>query len=136
GYDYAMDDPQARALYDLLLPAFYYRNFDYYGLANLNIGLGYHRQLLRHFYSDRCTPALDARVQSLIEAINANALDLMERACAFVRATSPENSAEYERFGKELQRDSFYGQRAFSEQIEMALRDIERAAGVRQEEAG
>src|SRR5579871_2039809 len=79
GYDYTMDDARARLMYDLLLPAFYYRNFDYYGLANLNIGLGYHRQLLKHFYPDRAAPELCDRVQRLIEEINGDAIDLLER---------------------------------------------------------
>jgi radical SAM superfamily enzyme YgiQ (UPF0313 family) len=136
GYGYVMDDPQAQRLYDLLLPAFYYRNFDYYGLANLNIGLGYHRQLLKHFYPDRCTPELCARVQTLIEAINTNALDLLERACAFVRQTPINDQTAYERFGEELRRASFRAQHALSTQVETILREIERAAGVRQEAAG
>ena len=43
---------EARKDYDLLIPAFHYRNYDYYGIANLNIGLGYHLQLLTHFYPE------------------------------------------------------------------------------------
>lgn len=136
GYDYVMDDPRARLLYDLLLPAFYYRNFDYYGLANLNIGLGYHRQLLRHFYPDRSSPGLDGQVQTLIETINANTLDLLERACAFARAVDLKDRAEIDLFGAQLRRDAFQGQHTLSRQVEMALRGIERAAGVRQEVAG
>ncbi|HZO87902.1 MAG TPA: radical SAM protein [Chthonomonadaceae bacterium] len=133
GWDYAMDDPRARLLYDLLLPAFYYRNYDYYGLANLNIGLGYHRQLLKHFYPDGCTPDLCDRVQALIETINANTLDLLERATLFARDVDLANRAEIERFGEQLKRDSFHGQHRLSARIESVLREIEQAAGVRQE---
>src|SRR5207247_1628707 len=102
GADYAVDDPRAGLLYDLLLPAFYYRNFDYYGLSNLNIGLGYHRQLLRHFYPERADPALLDRAQALIEVVNASALDLMERACAFVRDADLNDRAAIDRFGEQL----------------------------------
>jgi radical SAM superfamily enzyme YgiQ (UPF0313 family) len=136
GYDYTMDDPRARLLYDLLLPAFYYRNFDYYGLANQNIGLGYHRQLLKHFYSGNMAPRLERRVQGLIEAINGNTLDLLERACAFARQVDVNDHPEIERFGRRLREECFRWQRRYGIQIETVQRRIERTAGVRQERVG
>jgi anaerobic magnesium-protoporphyrin IX monomethyl ester cyclase len=134
GCDYDIDDPRVRLMYDLLLPAFYYRNFDYYGLANLNIGLGYHRQLLRHFYPDRCTESLRQRSQELIETVNTDTLDLLERTYRFVQQVSLDDRRAIERFGEQLKRDSFQAQHRLAAQIEAALREIERAAGVRQEE--
>jgi hypothetical protein len=146
GYDYTMDDPRVRLLYDLLLPAFYYRNFDYYGLANQNIGLGYHRQLLKHFYSHHCSSdqldsgqrgkGLENRVQSLIEAINGNALDLIESAYAFVHDVDLEASDEIEAFGQRLRAECFRWQRRYGEQIEGLQSRIERAAGVPRERIG
>jgi hypothetical protein len=133
GGGYEIADPRVRLMYELLLPAFYYRNFDYYGLANLNIGLGHHRQLLRHFYPDRAAPDLCERGQRLIEAINADALSLLERTYEFVREVNLDRRAEIARFGEQLQRDAFHGQHALSEQAEVVLREMERAAGVRQE---
>jgi anaerobic magnesium-protoporphyrin IX monomethyl ester cyclase len=133
GHDYAMDDPRARLLYDLLLPASYYRNFDYYGLANTNIGLGYHRQLLRHFYPDRCAPDLWRRAQAVVEAINGDTLSLLERALAFARKVRPDDRAAIARFGERLKRDSFRAQHRLSARAEAILREIERAAGVRVE---
>jgi anaerobic magnesium-protoporphyrin IX monomethyl ester cyclase len=134
GCDYEIDDPRVRLLYDLLLPAFYYRNFDYYGLANLNIGLGYHRQLLKHFYPGRCSEQLCQRAQELIETINTDALDLMERTHEFVQQVSLDDRDQIERFGQQLKRDSFQAQHRWSARVEATLREIERAAGVRQEE--
>jgi anaerobic magnesium-protoporphyrin IX monomethyl ester cyclase len=133
GWDYRIDDPRAQLLYDLLLPAFYYRNFDYYGLANLNIGLGYHRQLLKHFYARRCPAGLLARAQGLVQAVNANALDLLERAYLFASEVDPADHCARERFGEQLKRESFSAQHELGGRMEAVLREIERAAGVRQE---
>lgn len=133
GYDYTMDDARVRALYDLLLPAFYYRNYDYYGLANLNIGLGYHRQLLKHFYPQYATHALCTRVQKLMEGVNHNTLDLLERAYQFIRTADLKDMAALQQFGEELKRSSFQAQHLYSGQMETVLQEIERAVGVRQQ---
>jgi len=131
GYDYHMDDERVRLLYDLLLPAVYYRNFDYYGLANLNIGLGYHRRLLKQFYPQRSTEKLDRRVQSVIEEINTSAMDLIEGAMQFTSSVDPRDTSSIEEFGAELKLRSFADQHQLSCKVEEAMREIEQAAGVR-----
>ncbi len=133
GYDYEIDDPRARLMYDLLLPAFYYRNFNYYGLANLNIGLGYHCALLKHFYPHLCSPELVAQGRRIVNDINSNTLDLLERTLEFVRGVSLSDAAAIERFGEQLKRDAFHAQHVLSERGEVVLREIERRVGVRQE---
>jgi hypothetical protein len=131
GHDYRMDDERVRLLYDLLLPAVYYRNFDYYGLANLNIGLGYHRRLLKQFYPEQASKKLDMQVQHVIEQINTSALDLIETALEFVSNVNLLDAAGIERFGLDLRRRSFADQRRLSSKVEQAMREIEQAAGVR-----
>lgn len=131
GYDYRMDDVQVRLLYDLLLPAVYYRNFDYYGLANLNIGMGYHRQLLKRFYPHQATERINTGVQRVIEEINTSALDLIEMALDFVSTGDLLDNAAVATFAAGLKRRSFADQHRLSARVETVMREIEQAAGVR-----
>ncbi len=117
-------------LYDLLLPAVYARNFDYGGLANRSIGLGYNRQLLKHFYPDRCAPELSARAQQVVEGVNANAIELLEQTHEFAGAADLDDRLAIERFGAQLQRDSAGAQELLGQRIEAVLREIDQAAGV------
>src|SRR5207249_4326280 len=107
------------------------RNYDYYGLANLNIGLGYHRQLLKHFYPHEASPNLYRRVQHLIQRINSDTLDLLDEALQFVQTVPLADTAAIAAFGATLKQKAFQGQHAFSTEAEFLLREIERAAGVR-----
>jgi hypothetical protein len=95
--------------------------------------MGYHRQLLKHFYPDRCSPELLFRSQRLIEAINTDTLDLLERAYEFARTAAFDCQAGVGQFGEQLKRDSFRSQRVLGEQVETVLQEIECAAGVRRE---
>ena len=131
GYDYRMDDVRTRTLYELLNPAFYYRNFDYFGLANLNIGMGYHLQLLKHFYPNAATLELCAEAQRLVEQVNGSALDLMEAGLEFVQDADLSDRASLARFSEELKRRSFEVHHTLSTQIEGLLQRVEIAAGVR-----
>lgn len=131
GYDYRMDDPRTRTLYELLSPAFYYRNFDYFGLANLNIGMGYHVQLLKHFYRNSASPELCAEAQRLVEEINRSALDLMEAGLTFVQDADLTDRALLARFSNDLKIRSFELQHSLSSRVENVLTQIEIVAGVR-----
>lgn len=130
GHDYTMEEPRTRLAYDLLLPAFHFRNFGYYGLANLNIGLGYHLQLLKHFYPDRCSLAIRSEADDVIRAINLDTLDLLQRTVDFARSTSLSDERGISLFREQLKRDSYAAQHQLSERVESVVSSIEAAAGV------
>lgn len=131
GRGYDIEDPRAQLMYDLLLPAVYDRNFGYDGIANRNIGLGYNRQLLKHFHTGRLTRELSADTQRIIEAINGNTIELLERAHAFAGTADREDRAAIDRFGRELRHDSARAQEQLGEEVERVLCRIDRAAGLR-----
>ena len=129
GRGYDIEDPRARLMYDLLLPAVYGRNYDFGGLANLNIGLGYNRHLLKHFHPGQWSPELHARVGRTIEAVNANAGDLLARAHSFSSEVDLGDRAAVERFGAQLQRDARRAEEALGRQVEAAFCELDALAG-------
>jgi hypothetical protein len=130
---YEIEDPRARLMYELLLPAVDGRNFDCEGLATLNIGLGYYHRLLKHFHPDRCSPELSARVQSAIEAVNANAVDLLERTYHFVSGADLSDCAAIERFAAQLECDAFGAEKVLTRRVWEAIREVEARARVQRE---
>jgi anaerobic magnesium-protoporphyrin IX monomethyl ester cyclase len=131
GRGYDMDDPRAQLMFDLLLPAIYDRNFDPRGLSNLNTGLGYHRQLLKHFYPGRCSAGLSGRVQGAIMAVNRNSLDLLEQAYEFAQDVDLEQRSAIDRFAAQFRRGSLSEQQTLTRRVEGMLGEIEGRAGDR-----
>ncbi len=129
GYD--MGDPRAHLMFELLLPAVYRWNFDCDGLANMNIGLGYHHQLLRHFHPGVPSSAdLSSEVRGTIEAVSAGALDLLERTHAFARAVDLDDHSAISRFGEQLHGDSLDAQEVLRRRMGAALCRIDGLADI------
>ncbi len=122
---YEMKDPRVQLMFELLLPAIYDRNFACEGLSNHNIGLGYYRQLLKHFYPGRSAPDLWGRVQGVIEAVNGNAVDLLARTHDFVHDVDLSRRQEIDRFGAELRRDAFQAEQGLTRRLDAALAELD-----------
>lgn len=126
---YEIEDPRARLMYELLLPAVYGRNFDCEGLANLNIALGYYVRLLKHFHPRQWSPKLASRVQSVVEAVNASAVDLLEQTHVFVRDADLGDQALIGSFGAQLERDALGAGRLLTNRVRDAICEVETLAG-------
>jgi anaerobic magnesium-protoporphyrin IX monomethyl ester cyclase len=87
GYSYAIRDLRAQRAYELFRPVFWPRNFGPNGMHHESMKVDYEYHVLRHFQPGRACRRLEKRVKGLVQEVNANSAELMDRVLAF--AASP-----------------------------------------------
>jgi hypothetical protein len=98
GWDYEISDPVAERTLRVFARAFMDRNFRSDGLMNINLGLGYHLHLLKHFYPHGYTASLRQRAEQVVREVNLDCIERMGRIidfCESPRAGQPEAAEEF-----------------------------------------
>jgi anaerobic magnesium-protoporphyrin IX monomethyl ester cyclase len=106
GWDYEISDPAAERVLRVFARAFFDRNFRCDGLMNSNLGLGYHLQLLKHFYRYGLTPQLRAGTHEIIREVNVDCVDRMHRIIDFCETPVSANHDAFEQFADKLTRET------------------------------
>jgi len=88
GYDYTMADPAAQRAWDVFSPVFRERSFTGEG-ANLRaMAVDCLHQVLVHFWPERATPELRARVKGFVSRVNESNVELWRRVLDFAKTES------------------------------------------------
>ncbi|MBI5502936.1 MAG: radical SAM protein [Deltaproteobacteria bacterium] len=117
--DYTLADPLVERLFQIVRQAFRDRNFSADGLANMAMGFGYERQLLRHFVpgpDPRLDPLL-REVDALIVAIGADTRRHLGKALGWVREHPGASAAEASEVTYELASEINFGGVALQERV-------------------
>ncbi|MBI5486348.1 MAG: radical SAM protein [Deltaproteobacteria bacterium] len=109
--DYTLADPAVERLFQIVRQAFRDRNFSADGLANMTMGFGYERQLLRHFVSgpDPRLEALLREVDAVIVEIGVDTRGHLAKAVGWVREHPVASAAEAAELTFELASEINFG---------------------------
>lgn len=129
-WTYEMRDPRVELLFRIATTAFFGRNFKTDGLANLNMGVRFDAEVLKHFYKPMWDEALGARLVALSRAIGEGSVAMMREALAFARAVSLTDRRGVQSFTLDLTRRVARADLALLGEVKALRRELSRRAGV------
>jgi anaerobic magnesium-protoporphyrin IX monomethyl ester cyclase len=125
-WGYEMRDPRVEVLFRIASTAFASRNFKPDGVHNLNMGIRFDNEVMRHFYPEAWDPAWHTSLVTLSRDVGHHSVRLMRSALAFVRVTNPSDQAGIKGFAIELAQDVARADLAFIGRVKVARRELER----------
>jgi anaerobic magnesium-protoporphyrin IX monomethyl ester cyclase len=128
-WGYQMRDPRMELLFRIVSTAFAQRNFKPDGVANLNMGIRFDAEVLRHHYRERRDPNLNDKLIGLSRATGRDSVENFRRALSFVRQVDPYDHDSVKGFTLELARSVADSDLRFIAEIKAVRGDlIERMA--------
>ena len=125
GWGYAMRDARAELLFRIATTAFASRNFKPDGVHNLNMGVRFDGEVLRHFHPAAWDPGWQARLVQLSRDVGLHSVGALRSALAFVRSTDPHDGTAAKAFALELARSIARADLAFIGRIKASRREME-----------
>lgn len=129
-WTYEMRDPRVELLFRIATTAFFGRNFKSDGLANLNMGVRFDAEVLKHFYKSTWDDALGARLVALSTAVGEGSVALMREALAFAGSADLADRRGVHAFTLDLSRRVARADLALLGEIKAIRRELARRAGL------
>ena len=125
-WSYAMRDPRVELLFRIAATAFAARNFKHDGVANLNLGIRFDGEVMRHFFPECSDPAWQARLVDFSRRVGRHSVALMREAHAFVSAADIYDQASVKAFAVDLARRVARADVGFVTECKALRREMER----------
>ena len=135
-WGYEMRDPQVEVLFRIAITAFGARNFKHDGVANLNLGIRFDHEVVRHFYPDASDPAWHGRLVDFSTRVGHDSIALMREAHAFVSAEDIYDSARVKAFTLDLARRVARADLGFVGECKRLRREMEQRVVTRADDRG
>lgn len=104
-WGYELRRPEVEVLFRVATTAFYGRNFKPDGVANLNMGLRFDNEVLRHFYRAAWDPEWQAELTAFSRCVGEDTVERMRRAVAFIGAGHWQDRSAVKSFALDLARE-------------------------------
>jgi radical SAM superfamily enzyme YgiQ (UPF0313 family) len=124
-WGYEMRQPRVEMLFRIAITAFGARNFKHDGVANLNLGIRFDHEVVRHFFPQCSDPAFHARMTGLSQRIGHDSVARMREAHAFVTTEDVYDSDCVKAFTLELTRRVARADLAFVSECKALRREME-----------
>jgi hypothetical protein len=125
-WGYEMRDPRVEVLFRIAITAFNARNFKHDGVANLNLGIRFDHEVVRHFFPDCSDADLHARLVSLSTRIGHDSVTLMREARDFAATADIYDSTRVKAFTLQLARRVAREDRGFVADCKALRSEMER----------
>lgn len=125
-WGYEMRDPGVELLFRVATTAFAARNFKHDGVANLNLGIRFDSEVMRHFFPECWDPAWQERLVGFSRRVGRDSVALMREAVAFVSETAIYDHATVKAFTLDLARRVARADLAFVTECKALRREMER----------
>ncbi len=103
-WGYRIREPRVEMLFRIAVTAFGSRNFKHDGVANLNLGLRFDNEVVRHFHPGAVDAAWQGRMVAFSRRIADDSVARMREALAFVEAADVRDSSRVKTFTLDLAR--------------------------------
>lgn len=129
-WTYEMREPRVELLFRMATTAFFGRNFKSDGLANLNMGIRFDAEVLKHFYRGAWDEALGQRLTTLSRAVGESSVRLMREALSFVRSVNLSARREVQTFTLDLTRRVTRADLELLAEVKSIRRELAKRAGL------
>lgn len=129
-WNYEMRDPRVELLFRIATQAFFGRNFKNDGVANLNMGLRFDAEMLRHYYPGAWDPDLGARLLRFSRALGEASVAKMREALAFARGADLSDRRGAQAYLLDLSRRVAREDLDLLRQVKAFRRELESRAGL------
>lgn len=124
-WTYAMREPRTELLFRIFVTAWDTRNFRADGVANLNMGIRFDSEILRHFAPKAWDAAWQDRLFALSEAIGADQVRRMREVLAFARQVPLDDHGVIKAYTRDTARSIARADLAFLAQIRALRAELE-----------
>jgi hypothetical protein len=124
-WGYEMRDPRVELLFRIAITAFGARNFKHDGVANLNLGIRFDHQVVRHFFPECRDADLHARLIDFSVRVGHDSVALMRDAHAFVSDADIHDSRLVKAYTLDLARRVARADLAFVTECKALRRELE-----------
>jgi radical SAM superfamily enzyme YgiQ (UPF0313 family) len=124
-WGYEMRAPRVELLFRIASTAFATRNFKPDGVHNLNMGIRFDNEVMRHFYPRAWDAEWHARLRELSREVALHSVSQMRSALAFVRSTELHDQAAVKAFTLALAREVARSDLAFIGRVKALRREME-----------
>jgi anaerobic magnesium-protoporphyrin IX monomethyl ester cyclase len=123
-WDYVIDDPHVERMARWCRRLFARRRFEYQGIVNQNITLGYHADIISHFFPGPTADKLKRKVRSLCRVVNADTLQHL-RELLELAVTDSDTVQRQEESLAAIERRIETADRRFSREFIITRRDLD-----------